>query len=423
MEFILEFKTATATKRAGEQIKVTAAEATIGRDNNCDVQFDESCSTVSRQHAKIVLDGGRYKIVALSQTNSTYVNGTPVKGERYLNNGDEVKFSSQGPTVIFKVNDPRATQAVDPAATRTINNVATARTVPPTPAAPRPAAPAPAPAPKKKSNMPVIIAAVVVLAAVVGGVLFFLNKDKKAETVAVEAKAPVLTIESCYNSVYFVKVDDISVYEKSTKALYTTISTTNIISGTGFMLDNGKFVTAKSVIEPWIVANGVVGSGADKRVWTYDELQKAGYEVVTNCTAYTSAGTSFKFANTDCVISQDGSDWVTLAKKDQLATVGGLACDADWSLSPQHGTECQIVGYLPNTDIQKLQPSVYKNAVNVTELNKDYMIELSSQRWQSGLSGSPVVIEKGGKFVVVGIMTKSNIADRDVCVPIANAIK
>ena len=410
MEFILEFKSATASQKVGDQIKVTEDAVVIGRDNSCQIQLDESCATVSRQHAKIERDGSQYKVIALSQTNSTFVNGAPVKGERYLNNGDELKFSSQGPTVIFKSTDPRATVAVDATATKATQAAATVRNA-------APAAPA-----KKKSNMPMIIAAVLVVAAIVAGVVFFLNKKKDEKPATTEVVAAP-GIETCYNSIYYIKVNDISVYSAN-KTLVMTFNTDKVISGTGFMLNNGKFVTAKSVIEPWLVVeNGVVGSDSDKRVWTYNELIKAGYDVVTNCTAYTAAGTSFKFSNTDCVVSTDGSDWATIAKADQLSTVGGLEMDAEWSVAPKHGTECQIAGYLPNTDIQNLQPSAFKNAVNVTELNKDNMIELTSQRWQEGLSGSPIIIEKDGKLVVIGIATKSNIVDRDVVVPIANAVQ
>lgn len=411
MEFILEFKTATATQKAGDQIKVSDDVAVIGRDNSCQVQFDESCSTVSRQHAKIERDGNRYKIVALSQTNSTYVNGTPVKGERYLNNGDELKFSSQGPCVIFKSEDPRATVAVDASSTRTTQNVATNRNA------------APAPAPAKKSNLPMILGGLVVLAAIVGGVLFFVNKSKEAPAEPVEVVAEAPSIETIFPSIYFVKVNDISVYDHNHN-LAKTINTENALTGTGFMLKNGKFVTARTVVEPWLVLeNGVVGTDADNRVWTYKELVAAGFDVVANCTAYTSAGTSFKFSNTDCGLSADGSDWAVMAKAEQLNTVGGLEMDEEWSVAPKYGTECQIAGYLPNADIQNLQPSAYPNAINVSELNKDQHIELSSQRWQNGLSGSPVVIEKGGKLVVVGVLTRSNIADRDIVVPIANALR
>lgn len=414
MEFILEFKTATASQKVGDQIKISEDVAEIGRENGCRVQLDESCATVSRKHAKIEKDGDRYKIVALSQTNSTYVNGAPVKGERYLNNGDELKFSSQGPTVIFKVNDPRATVAVDPTSTRATQNVNTQRNAAPAAAATTPAAPA------KKSNMPLILGIVAAAVIAIGAAIFLLGgKKEEPQQEVVEVKAP--EIETIYKSIYYIKINDISVYGVN-NALVTTLTTVDEMCGTGFMLSDGKFVTAKSVVQPWHVIDGVVGSDAT-RSWTYKELAAAGYTLVSNCTAYTSAGTSFKFSDTDCIPSQDGTDWVTLAKADQLATVGGLNCDAEWSLAPQYGVECQIAGYLPNSDIQKLEPNAYKNAVNVTELNKDNLIELSSQRWQRGLSGSPVVIDKDGQWTVIGIMTNSNQITRDVVVPIANAVK
>lgn len=409
MEFILEYKTATAAQKVGDQVKVSAAVAEIGRDTSCQVVIDESCATVSRKHAKIELDGVRYKITALSQTNSTYVNGVPVKGERYLNNGDEIKLSSQGPTVIFKVDDPRATRAVDAAATVA---TATQQNVQ------RPTTPAPAPA--KKSNMPLIIGIVAALIIAGCAAFFFLNSKEPVEDEVVVV--PEAKIEDCFSSIYFVKIDDVCLYQNGT--LVSTLKPIEVDAcGTGFMLTNGKFVTAASVIMPWIFEEGGLVGSDSKKTWTYEETKVAGYNIVTNLTAYTNAGTSFKFSSSDCVTDLNTGDWATLAKADQLSTVGGLDMDAEWSVAPQYGTECQIAGYLPNANLQSLMPSAFKNAVNVTELNKDNMIELSSQRWTKGLSGSPVVIDENGKYIVIGIMTNSNIADRDVVVPIANAVK
>jgi hypothetical protein len=73
----------------------------LGRDSACQVRFDESFETVSRRHAAIVKDGENWKIIPISQTNSTLVNGQPIVAEQLLNSGDEIRLSSKGPLMGF----------------------------------------------------------------------------------------------------------------------------------------------------------------------------------------------------------------------------------------------------------------------------------------------------------------------------------
>ena len=65
------------------------------------MRYDESFSTVSRRHAAIVKEGENWKIVQLSSTNSTFLNGHKVKNEWYLQNGDEIQLSVNGPKLGF----------------------------------------------------------------------------------------------------------------------------------------------------------------------------------------------------------------------------------------------------------------------------------------------------------------------------------
>ena len=65
------------------------------------MRFDESFVTVSRHHAAIVRDGDMWKLVQVSKTNSTLLNGRPVTTEWYLQNGDEIQLSVNGPKLGF----------------------------------------------------------------------------------------------------------------------------------------------------------------------------------------------------------------------------------------------------------------------------------------------------------------------------------
>lgn len=72
---------------------------TIGRKPMCDMQFPEDLAAVSGDHAEIVREGNRFKLIDKS-TNGTFVNGKQV-GEVFLKDGDVIMFSPDGPTVSF----------------------------------------------------------------------------------------------------------------------------------------------------------------------------------------------------------------------------------------------------------------------------------------------------------------------------------
>lgn len=108
--YMLEHKTNTKFHNAGDSQKIIIDEIELGRDGGCQVRFDESCETVSRKHAAIQRDGENWKLIHLSQSNPTFVNGQPVDGERILQSGDEIQLSANGPRMGFIV--PQGKQAL-----------------------------------------------------------------------------------------------------------------------------------------------------------------------------------------------------------------------------------------------------------------------------------------------------------------------
>ena len=101
--FILEHKNTSKYHRTGDSQEIIVDQIEIGRDPKCQVRFDESFSTVSRRHAAIVRSGDRWKLVQLSSTNPTFLNGVKVETEWYLQNGDEIQLSAGGPRLGFIV--------------------------------------------------------------------------------------------------------------------------------------------------------------------------------------------------------------------------------------------------------------------------------------------------------------------------------
>jgi pSer/pThr/pTyr-binding forkhead associated (FHA) protein len=99
--YILEHKTSSKYHSAGESQKIIIDQIEIGRDASCQVRYDESFDTVSRKHAAIVRDGNNWQLVHLSTSNPTLVNGRPIQGSYYLQSGDEIQFSVNGPRLGF----------------------------------------------------------------------------------------------------------------------------------------------------------------------------------------------------------------------------------------------------------------------------------------------------------------------------------
>lgn len=99
--YILEHKTSSKYHSAGESQKIIIDQIEIGRDASCQVRYDESFDTVSRKHAAIVRDGNNWQLVHLSTSNPTLVNGRPIQGTYYLQSGDEIQLSVNGPRLGF----------------------------------------------------------------------------------------------------------------------------------------------------------------------------------------------------------------------------------------------------------------------------------------------------------------------------------
>ncbi|MGA1870923.1 MAG: FHA domain-containing protein [bacterium] len=72
---------------------------TIGRHPSSHLLFPTDLTTISRNHAEIIREGNRFKLLDHS-TNGTFVNGKRVN-ETYLKSGDVLMFAEGGPKVSF----------------------------------------------------------------------------------------------------------------------------------------------------------------------------------------------------------------------------------------------------------------------------------------------------------------------------------
>ena len=594
--YILEHKTQTAYHQMGESQKIIVDQIELGRDSSCQVRFDESCDTVSRKHAAIVKEGENWKIVSLSQTNATFVNGVPVQGEKILASGDEIKLSSHGPVMGFIV--PQGAQSLVKSIGMTERmNLFRQQALRP-------------------YRTAITVLSVILVLAVGGLFAYNIIKDKEHEEILAETNAELVKqnetitaqdeelkrskkeiaaqearideqertmdslriqaekndsivkakqeelakaaaedkakieaelkraqnaayaankkaitikqelekekealqvatekaekaaeaavnkttaieeveetaeevtekvgnaitdIASCFNAVFYVKMDDIVIYDPKDNVEVARFNTEKKIGGTGFLLNDGRFITARRVIEPWSCEEykmGDLGTAfikGKKTNFKYRDIYAAislfGYKVVSNFTAYSPSGISFKFKNTDLTkydFSNTPSaafgnlvkiesytpdrnmktifgkitdyeirwysavyqqDWASMAKVDLLNNIVGLPYSNAVSIDPQAGVEVSVIGYPAASgynDSHNITPVTYKNRINVSGLNNVGIIELSSRRYQEGNDGAPTIQLIDGEWTVIGVLSHTDSADRDVVIPINNTSK
>jgi pSer/pThr/pTyr-binding forkhead associated (FHA) protein len=83
----------------GEIQEFSDHEISIGRHPACLVQFPKDLAIISREHARIVREGNRFKLIDQS-TNGTFLNGKQIT-EAMLKDGDILLFADGGPKVSF----------------------------------------------------------------------------------------------------------------------------------------------------------------------------------------------------------------------------------------------------------------------------------------------------------------------------------
>ncbi|MDL1911124.1 FHA domain-containing protein [Chloroflexi bacterium CFX6] len=153
----------------------------VGRDSSNDITINDA--EVSRRHARLTFQGGKYVLEDLGSTNGTFVNGQRLAGPRVLKAGEVVSFGEQI-VLVFEVTttDPGATMVSPRAAA--VPSISRPLTPPPPPAdyvgnVPASPAPAAAPAPAKGMNiLPIIIgAAVLFFLCVCVGILWYIDAN------------------------------------------------------------------------------------------------------------------------------------------------------------------------------------------------------------------------------------------------------
>ena len=148
----------------GAAFTLEGDQLTIGRDSTNEIVINDA--EISRRHARLTFQGGKYVLEDLGSTNGTFVNGQRLAGPRVLKAGEVVSFGEQIVLVFEAINIDAGATMVSPRASAVPAAPRPAAPPPPPPAeyaGSIPADPAATPTPLIKNNMVLIISAAVIL--------------------------------------------------------------------------------------------------------------------------------------------------------------------------------------------------------------------------------------------------------------------
>ena len=128
----------------GAAFTLEGDQLTIGRDSANEIVINDA--EVSRRHARLTFQGGKYVLEDLGSTNGTFVNGQRLAGPRVLKPGEVVSFGEQIVLGFEATTFDAGATVVSPRAAAAVPSVQRPLTPPPLPvdyAGNVPASPAP----------------------------------------------------------------------------------------------------------------------------------------------------------------------------------------------------------------------------------------------------------------------------------------
>lgn len=449
--YILEHRDASKYHKAGESQKIIIDQIEIGRDANCQVRFDESFSTVSRRHAAIVKDGDRWKLVQLSKTNSTLLNGRKVETEWYLENGDEIQLSVGGPRMGFIVPEGKQSLVSSIKMTERLELFRKQALKP------------------YKTAIVAMFVSLIVLGCGAGYVIY--NQDLNIKDLMAKTENQAALLADARENYSKDSVKWAKEIEEAKKAKKTVVVrpdpgelTTNIdkvkssvfavitnvymenetekalvapeIQGTGFLLSDGRFVTARHCVEPWLFDITTTIGKQMQAMYALANMTGA-FRVYAEIVAYNMDGMKLSFKSTDFKIDRSydspipvdyelngekvelqgavafgtkaslGNDWAYVRTSQKGTIVDGRSM----SDNLKSGSTVHLLGFprsLGIADGDKIVEPIY-NSMNIARdgLNDGRCI-MVSQGVDKGNSGGPVFVMSNGQLRVIGIVSRGD---------------
>lgn len=454
--YVLEFKDSDLYHRAGDSQKIIIDQVELGRSSKCQVRFDDDTfPTVSRRHAAIVKDGDNWKIIQLSETNSTLVNGDPVSSERVLKNGDEIQLSSNGPRIGFIMPAGKQGLVSSIHITERLSLF------------------------RKQALRPykyalACLAIILIVACSAGGYVI----SKQGDTILAQGDTIVAQGKQLASLFSDKKDKDKAITDlqkqlskisnnrhrgtgskrsptsdptpgrltkmlkevsPSVFAVITTVYcklgdetvTYDTYQGTGFLMTDGTFVTARHCVEPWYFASDLnkiyalsMMSPSDCKIWAQIQaINGEGKVLDVKSTNFTTDDSYDTPSTTELTIGEEtyqletkiafgseaslGNDWAFC----KTNSTGSIRNGSAYSKNLKAGTTVHMLGFPRGSGIGDgkniIEPIYNSLTVSRDGLTKARCI-MVSQGVDHGNSGGPVFLENNGHLYVIGIVSRGD---------------
>lgn len=449
--YTLVFIDPTKNYKKGDSKNIVVPYIVLGRSASCDVQYGDEYPTVSRQHASIQSDEKGFTLIHNPEAkNPTYVDGHPVEGFQRLESGDEIQLSNDGPRLRFISDQLQKTSTLG--FTRRIS-MAMGQGLRP-----------------YRTGL-YIIGGLLICAI---GYSFWssiqlsqFNKQQAALQEEIELSNQKIHVqdstlgelkdngEGAYTEalkalekdIYFIKVTDIKFTQSDPyNRLEPSQKTWDLAtrwSGTGFLTSDGKFITARHVVEPWIFPDEECSFESVLNNFILD-----GGSVLVKFKATSSNGDSINFTNKDLRtdktkdefysvscnfqtrenfkmrITKPGTSSTDWAYFDLGGRNSNITYDRELSKNLLKGEALYVIGYPMGERLQKdnsanaLDPLFSKVTVGQNGIING-LLNVTENSFIGGNSGGPVFAKRGSKYIVIGIISSTNDKIGRI-VPIAN---
>lgn len=470
--YVLEFKNNTQLHRAKTTKEIIVDYIELGRSPKCQIRFGEDCRTVSGIHCAIMREGEHYFVKHLSKSNPTLINGRPVADRYYINSGDEITLSYGGPIVGFIIPHNNFTSSIPLTRRLSLFREQAMR-------------------PYKRA---VATLSILIILLTSGFITYEVLKEKERKRQAEEFMSSIKKQDSTIsiqnntikdqNSTIKQQTIDITRQKaelKQIKNIIKNYTTTPIInrpinnestltpptelnqlfpsifyikctqveinyegekkqrsgnwSGTGFLLSDGRFVTARHVIESW----NYVSSEDDDASWIENIVRSNNGKVSATFIAESSSGQTLTFKSDDFVTNrsqdeklirktEDGkqfyitkgsifNDWAVLNTNQK----GVLMSNDHLSTSLQAGSQLFTLGFplgFGAVDRPKIEPMYNTLSVASTGISNGF-ISTSNDGSNQGNSGGPVIANINQNYFVVGIVSRGITGATGLVIPIS----
>lgn len=466
--YILEHKVSSKYHKAGEAQEIIIDNIELGRDSHCQVRFDEKFQTVSRHHARIVKDGDMWKLVQLSKTNSTFLNGRPINTEWYLQSGDEIQLSVNGPKLGFIIPTGNKSTVGSIGLTRRLSLFRQQALRP------------------YKTALSVLSSVLILAVVGLGSWNYFQGEEfdrqmaeaqeliKKSEeklallrqkntelekkigdaaveqarldsllkeksrpihkTVVVrqgdgEGSAPTSALQEYENDIFYMSAILCASYKGQLVPLETSDGGYLGWTATGYLLNDGRFITAKHCVEGWKFdsAESIGQQYSSLKDETTQTLFVAGLSEAEGVSLVAviiarSPSKELKFQSTQftctrrdedkvnlgdgmsitCASGEGGCDWAYI----NVGQSGSIPADASLSANLPAGVRLEVLGY-PQGHKSESGSCLYGSCQTSGRGLNEGLILITGKNYEHGNSGGPVFYNDNGTYKAVGIVSFS----------------